>query len=214
MRPNTEVLAAPRQTEEIVRAIACIVLPTYNEAENVSGLLPRILSRSAAIDTHELHVVVVDDASPDGTADRVRESKKQFPNLHLITSTRRGLGDAYIRGITHAIRNFQLYALAWIFLISGTVSIAGAQGIQISGRISGRVEDASGAAVSGATVTVKSLETGHSRVVTTDAAGNFTVVGLASRPAGGEGGKEGFQSDRSHGNQFGGGAGSDGEPSA
>lgn len=86
-------------------AIASIVLPTYNEAENVSALLPQIFAQSTAIHTHELHVVVVDDDSPDGTADRVRDMKSQFPNLHLITGTRRGLGDAYIRGITHALRN-------------------------------------------------------------------------------------------------------------
>jgi dolichol-phosphate mannosyltransferase len=90
-----------------VRAIACIVLPTFNEAENLWALLPQIFSQSAAIHEHELHVVVVDDGSSDGTADRVRQAQREFPNLHLITGTRRGLGDAYIRGITHALRNFQ-----------------------------------------------------------------------------------------------------------
>jgi dolichol-phosphate mannosyltransferase len=90
-----------------VTAIASIVLPTYNEAENLSALLPRIFAQSLAIDTHELHVIVVDDRSPDGTSDRVRRMKSRFPNLHLITGTRRGLGDAYIRGITHALRNLQ-----------------------------------------------------------------------------------------------------------
>jgi dolichol-phosphate mannosyltransferase len=89
-----------------VRAIACVVLPTFNEAENVSVLLPRIFSQSAAI-AHELHVIVVDDGSPDGTADRVRQAQQEFPNLHLLTGARRGLGDAYIRGITHALHSFQ-----------------------------------------------------------------------------------------------------------
>jgi len=71
-----------------------------------------------------------------------------------------------------------VYALAWMFLASGTVLTARAQGIQISGTISGRVEDASGSAVSGATITVTSLETGTARAVTTDDTGNFTAVGL------------------------------------
>jgi dolichol-phosphate mannosyltransferase len=88
-----------------VRAIACVVLPTFNEAENVSVLLPQIFSQSASI-AHELHVIVVDDGSPDGTADRVRQAQREFPNLHLISGTRRGLGDAYVRGITHALRSF------------------------------------------------------------------------------------------------------------
>jgi hypothetical protein len=71
-----------------------------------------------------------------------------------------------------------LQALAWIFLVGGTASIVAAQGIQISGAISGHVEDASGAAVSAATITVTSTETGAERVVTTDDSGNFTAVGL------------------------------------
>ena len=49
---------------------------------------------------------------------------------------------------------------------------------QVSGSITGRVEDATGAVVSGAKVTVKSVETGATRVVTTDAAGNFDVPSL------------------------------------
>src|SRR5438046_8882385 len=50
---------------------------------------------------------------------------------------------------------------------------------QVTASISGRVEDASGAALSGAAVTVKSLETGATRVVTSDAAGNFRAVSLS-----------------------------------
>jgi hypothetical protein len=71
-----------------------------------------------------------------------------------------------------------LYVLAWILFAGGAVSVAKAQGIQISSSIRGRVDDASGAAVNGASVTVTSLETGTSRTVTTDAAGNFVAVGL------------------------------------
>jgi hypothetical protein len=71
-----------------------------------------------------------------------------------------------------------LQALAWIFLVGGTAAIVAAQGIHISGAISGHVEDASGAAVSAATITVTSTETGAERVVTTDDSGNFTAVGL------------------------------------
>lgn len=90
-----------------MKPIACVVLPTYNEAQNVSALLPQIFAQSATTHTHELQVLVVDDRSPDGTAARVREMKGQFANLHLITGMRRGLGDAYLRGITHALRDFQ-----------------------------------------------------------------------------------------------------------
>ncbi len=53
---------------------------------------------------------------------------------------------------------------------------------QVSATISGRVEDPSGATVGGATVTVKSLETGATRVITTDEAGNFRVLSLPLGP--------------------------------
>jgi hypothetical protein len=64
---------------------------------------------------------------------------------------------------------------------------------QITAAISGTVEDASGAIVSGATVTVKSLETGASRTVTTDPSGNFTVVSLPLGPQELKAAKTGFK---------------------
>lgn len=64
---------------------------------------------------------------------------------------------------------------------------------QVAGTVSGRVEDASGAAVSGATVTVKSLETGVGRVVTTNASGAYTVLSLSVGPFEVKVGKEGFK---------------------
>jgi dolichol-phosphate mannosyltransferase len=87
--------------------IACIVLPTYNEADNVCVLLPRIFQQAAKIRTHEVHVLVVDDNSPDGTAIRVRERMKEFGNLHLISGQKQGLGEAYKRGMVFAIRDLR-----------------------------------------------------------------------------------------------------------
>ena len=56
-----------------MQPIACIVLPTYNEAQNISKLLPDIFKQSEKISSHELHVLVVDDNSPDGTGDIVKK---------------------------------------------------------------------------------------------------------------------------------------------
>src|SRR5208283_434493 len=50
---------------QMAKPIACVVLPTYNEAENIPAVLPGIFSQADAIPTHELHVLVVDDSSPD-----------------------------------------------------------------------------------------------------------------------------------------------------
>lgn len=85
------------------RPVACIVLPTYDEADNVALLLPAIFAQQAWLGTHELHVLVVDDESPDGTQDVVRRLAASEPRLHLITGARRGLGEAYKRGLRHAI---------------------------------------------------------------------------------------------------------------
>jgi dolichol-phosphate mannosyltransferase len=84
--------------------IACIVLPTYNESENVEILLPRIFEQADSISSHELHVLVVDDNSPDGTAGVVRELQAHYPHLHLLSGPKRGLGEAYKRGFAHALR--------------------------------------------------------------------------------------------------------------
>jgi len=83
--------------------IACVVLPVYNEADNLRLLLPRIFDQQERIATHELHALVVDDNSPDGTAAVVEEHRQRFPRLHLLRGERRGLGCAYQRGMAHAL---------------------------------------------------------------------------------------------------------------
>ena len=92
-----------RQVKDSSRASAprvCFVIPTYNEAQNVSPLLSRLTEEYADETTRFL---IVDDESPDGTADRVREFAAQDPRVHLLEGQRRGLGDAYVRGISHAL---------------------------------------------------------------------------------------------------------------
>ena len=71
-----------------------VVLPTYNEAENVL-----LLSREVLAQADELEVLVVDDASPDGTGALVREEMEREPRLHLIEREGKlGLGTAYLAG--------------------------------------------------------------------------------------------------------------------
>jgi len=82
---------------------ACIVIPTYNEARNIGELLPRILKEAENIPTHELHIIVVDDNSPDGTGTVVSEFARRDPRIHLSSGEKVGLGDAYKRGIAYAM---------------------------------------------------------------------------------------------------------------
>ena len=53
----------------------------------------------------EMHLLIVDDNSPDGTAEIVRTRMASCPCVHLLTSQKQGLGRAYVRGMTHAMEN-------------------------------------------------------------------------------------------------------------
>jgi dolichol-phosphate mannosyltransferase len=79
-----------------------IVLPTYNESGNIAALLASLQSEFRQL-RHDMHVLVVDDNSPDGTAVIVRDIMQAQPNIHLITGRKAGLGAAYIRGMQYAI---------------------------------------------------------------------------------------------------------------
>ena len=85
---------------------ACLVLPTYNEAENIESIIKSVFSNQSKIKTHLLYVLVVDDNSPDGTQEIVKKQMQQFPRLHLKTGNKVGLGDAYKRGFSSAISTF------------------------------------------------------------------------------------------------------------
>ena len=87
--------------------VACVVLPTYNEAENVSALIPKIFEQGRSIPTHELHLVVVDDNSPDGTAKVIHEFMATYPNLHLSSGEKKGLGEAYKRCMAYALKELR-----------------------------------------------------------------------------------------------------------
>jgi dolichol-phosphate mannosyltransferase len=91
----------------MVRPLACIVLPTFNEAENARTLLPEIFREASRIDSHEVHVLVVDDNSQDGTSEAVRELMRTYPNLHLSQGQKKGLGEAYKRGMGEALVTLQ-----------------------------------------------------------------------------------------------------------
>lgn len=79
-----------------------IILPTYNEQDNIGPLIAALEHHFLTM-PHEMHILVVDDNSPDGTADVVREIQKQHGNVHLLQGQKAGLGAAYIRGIHYAL---------------------------------------------------------------------------------------------------------------
>jgi len=89
--------------------------------------------------------------------------------------------------------NWRLWCLK-LFLVAFPIAVSsGPAWTQVTAAISGKVEDPSGAGVSGATVTVKSLETGATRVVTTDETGNFRALSLPLGPQEVKAEKQGFK---------------------
>jgi dolichol-phosphate mannosyltransferase len=76
-----------------------VIIPTYNERQNIETVLEKVLGAAPNIE-----VVVVDDNSPDGTADAVKRAARNNPRLHLIEREgKQGLGSAYIRGFKYAL---------------------------------------------------------------------------------------------------------------
>ena len=78
-----------------------IIIPTYNELENLPKLIPEVLSKNENID-----ILIVDDNSPDGTADFVQDEAKKNSRIKLIKREKKmGLGTAYIAGFKFALQN-------------------------------------------------------------------------------------------------------------
>ena len=94
-----------QKNESVLKA--CVVLPTYNEVENIESIIKAIFAMQSNVATHQLYVIVVDDNSPDGTQEIVTKQMQQFPRLHLVTGNKVGLGDAYKRGISFAMSTFK-----------------------------------------------------------------------------------------------------------
>lgn len=81
-----------------------IVIPTYNEIENIKKLIPELASEFKKYPEYDFHILVVDDTSPDGTYKVVKELEEQTSFVHLLLGEeKKGLGDAYIRGFKYAM---------------------------------------------------------------------------------------------------------------
>jgi dolichol-phosphate mannosyltransferase len=79
-----------------------VVIPTFNEKENIEAIIRKVFSLS-----REFHVLIIDDGSPDGTADIVKSLQKEFSQrLHIIERQgKQGLGTAYLRGFDYALKH-------------------------------------------------------------------------------------------------------------
>ncbi|MFV5698149.1 polyprenol monophosphomannose synthase [Flavobacterium sp. ZT3R17] len=79
-----------------------VIIPTYNEIENIESIIRTVLSQ------HKLfHVLIIDDNSPDGTADRVVMLQSEFKDRLFLEkrAKKSGLGTAYVHGFKWALRH-------------------------------------------------------------------------------------------------------------
>ena len=84
-----------------------VIIPTYNEAENVAIVIPRVLSSCP-----ECEILIVDDNSPDGTSRIVEGIANKEPKVHLLSrKDKGGLGTAYVAGFKYAIENGYDYVM-------------------------------------------------------------------------------------------------------
>ncbi len=79
-----------------------IVIPTYNERENIVVLLTQLGEAFKTVKNHSFSYLVVDDTSPDGTRDVVAAYQKTHKNVHIILGKKEGLGKALLRGMAYA----------------------------------------------------------------------------------------------------------------
>lgn len=82
-----------------------ILIPTYNEKENIVKLLAELVKRIAKLPKHSFKILVVDDNSPDGTGKLVTQfaSDHNSRDIYLLKGKKQGLGKAMIRGYKYAL---------------------------------------------------------------------------------------------------------------
>ena len=89
-----------------------IIIPTYNEKTNIEKMIPVLEQEiSPQITSHAMHILIVDDNSPDGTADVVKSYMQKWDNIELLSGTKNGLGAAYIRGMKYAMEHMHADAV-------------------------------------------------------------------------------------------------------
>lgn len=87
---------------------ALVIIPTYNEIENISMMLDAVMELPEGY-----HVLVIDDGSPDGTAEAVRNKQQEYPGRIFLEERegKLGLGTAYIHGFKYALQRGYEYIM-------------------------------------------------------------------------------------------------------
>ncbi len=84
-----------------------IIIPTYNEIDNIKRMIDSLLEMYDNID-----ILIVDDNSPDGTGKYISNLSKENDKVHLISREKKmGLGTAYVAGFKYMLKNNYDYAI-------------------------------------------------------------------------------------------------------
>ncbi|MFH2118631.1 MAG: glycosyltransferase family 2 protein [Candidatus Paceibacterota bacterium] len=87
---------------------AIIIIPTYNERENIEATLEQVFAVLDTVKNWQCGVLVVDDTSPDKTYELVEKLQKKYSRLHLFLNKRKaGLGGAYLKGMAYAFNDLK-----------------------------------------------------------------------------------------------------------
>lgn len=87
-------------------------MPAYNEATNIGLMIKALFEEEfPKIKDVEMHLLVVDDNSPDGTGDIVKKEMQKYPNLHILQGEKQGLGWAYVRGMKYSMKELKADAV-------------------------------------------------------------------------------------------------------
>lgn len=99
-----------KQVDTVIGCDGVVIIPTYNEKENVENIIRAVFALEKIF-----HILIIDDGSPDGTAEIIKRLKDEFPErLHLLERKgKQGLGTAYITGLNGQSREDMIIYLKW-----------------------------------------------------------------------------------------------------
>lgn len=80
-----------------------IIIPTYNEINNINIVIKEITNVQKKHSEYKFNILIIDDHSPDGTANLIKKLQKKQNNIELISGQKKGLGKAYLHGLEYAL---------------------------------------------------------------------------------------------------------------
>jgi len=91
-----------------------VIAPTFNEKGEIENLVNKVFNQSKELPNWDLHLLIVDSRSKDGTIEKVKKLQKRFSNLHLLETEKEGLGKAYLKGFKYCEEKINPYLVIQI----------------------------------------------------------------------------------------------------